>query len=290
MLPQIHRELNAERKRKPWNESSWHISKFPCCVIHLHQILNQSITMSLYHYGSLNYSIMNFVIGWCVFFCLRNLWSVPTFDTDEQVNVALMLPNHLTHTLPVQVINGRRTILISSLLQDAAMNQNNRDDNVNTTETVTSQLRPTKKETKLQMLQNDRRATSKINVNNHMRRKQRSSHQYKMLSSATALPIRHTTSTVLPRSRKLTASTMSPMTRAAPVEQQSRSTILLLAFSCSFVAGGLYAKRALDRYQKWEIRSQEDSLAYDIAYTTKTEVSYGSMGSSWSDEWSKFDV
>jgi hypothetical protein len=80
------------------------------------------------------------------------------------------------------------------------------------------------------------------------------------------------------------------MTRAAPVEQQSQSTILLLAFSCSFVAGGLYAKRALDRYEKWEIQSQEDSLAYDIAYTTKTEVSYGSMGSSWSDEWSKFDV
>lgn len=277
--------MNAERKRKPWNESSWHIPKFPYRAIHLHQILNQSIIMSLYHYASLNYSIMNFVIGWCVFFCLRNLWSVPTFATDEQVNVALMLPNHFTHTLPVQVINGRRTILISPLLQDAAMNQNNRDDNGNTTETVTLQLRPTKKEAKLQMLQNDRRATS-----NNMQRKQRSSNQYKMVSSAKALPTRQTASTVLPISRKLTHSTISPMTRAAPVEQQSQSTILLLAFSCSFVAGGLYAKRALDRYEKWEIQSQEDSLAYDIAYTTKTEVSYGSMGSSWSDEWSKFDV
>jgi hypothetical protein len=247
--------------------------------------------MSLYHYASLNYSIMNFVIGWCVFFCLRNLWSVPTFATDEQVNVALMLPNHFTHTLPVQVINGRRTILISPLLQDVVMNQNNRNDDGNTTETVTLQLRPTKKETKLQMLQNDRRTISTINAKkNNMQRKQRSSNQYKMVSSATALPRRQTTSTVLPISRKLTASTMSRMTRAAPVEQQSQSTILLLAFSCSFVAGGLYAKRALDRYEKWEIQSQEDSLAYDIAYTTKTEVSYGSMGSSWSDECSKFDV
>jgi hypothetical protein len=53
----------------------------------------------------------------------------------------------------------------------------------------------------------------------------------------------------------------------------------------------MMAKRALDKVHKWEQLSQEDSLAYDIAYTTTTsELGYGSFVSVWSGDLDKFDV
>ena len=60
------------------------------------------------------------------------------------------------------------------------------------------------------------------------------------------------------------------------------------------------AKRALDRIDRWEQLSKEDSLAYDLAYTTPGTYSdlgseYGSFGSSGESDWSgdyldRFDV
>jgi hypothetical protein len=54
----------------------------------------------------------------------------------------------------------------------------------------------------------------------------------------------------------------------------------------------MMAKRALDKVQKWEQQSQEDSLAYDLAYTsTMSEAGYGSFVSQWTDDdLDKFDV
>ena len=76
--------------------------------------------------------------------------------------------------------------------------------------------------------------------------------------------------------------------------------IYATAISCSLLAGGVYAKRTLERIDRWEQLSKEDSLAFDIAYTTTTmdtysDVSYGSFGSVSTTDWSgdyldRFDV
>jgi hypothetical protein len=76
--------------------------------------------------------------------------------------------------------------------------------------------------------------------------------------------------------------------------------IYAIAISCSLLAGGVYAKRTLERIDRWEQLSKEDSLAFDIAYTTMTmdtysDVSYGSFGSVSTTDWSgdyldRFDV
>lgn len=263
--------------------------------------------MSHYHYASPNYSIMNFVIGWCVYFCLRNLWAIPTsFDrtNSEQVNFSLMLPNQIT-TLPVQMINGRRTILISPLFAE----ENN---DIITETTATFQLRPTQKG--LAPQEQNEEIPTVTNLRNRMDRMQRQVHRYKMNAPATSTttPTKPSSHQAIRRndtSRRslITSTTMPPMTRIAASsatkqqqqQQQHRSgqsTIVLLVFSFTFVAGGLFAKRALGRYEKWEMQSQEDSLAYDIAYTMTNSSnisSYGSMGdgsSSWSVEMSKYDV
>jgi hypothetical protein len=68
--------------------------------------------------------------------------------------------------------------------------------------------------------------------------------------------------------------------------------VYLIVASCSVLWGALLAKRTLDTMQRWEQQLQEDSLAYDVAYTdTLSEFGYGSFDSaSWSDELEKFDV
>ncbi|MGK3744123.1 MAG: hypothetical protein ACI8RD_010807 [Bacillariaceae sp.] len=76
--------------------------------------------------------------------------------------------------------------------------------------------------------------------------------------------------------------------------------IYAIAVSCSLLAGGVYAKRTLERIDRWEQLSKEDSLAFDIAYTTMTmdtysDVSYGSFGSVSTTDWSgdyldRFDI
>ena len=68
-------------------------------------------------------------------------------------------------------------------------------------------------------------------------------------------------------------------------------TIMLLGILGSVALGGVAAKRALDRVYQWEQQEQEDSLAYDIAYTTSvSEIGYGSFVSSWTGDLDKFDV
>jgi hypothetical protein len=61
---------------------------------------------------------------------------------------------------------------------------------------------------------------------------------------------------------------------------------------CSVLAGGLLAKRVFENAYKWELQAREDSLAYDIAYTSTTsEIGYGSFVSDWTgSSIDKFDV
>ena len=74
--------------------------------------------------------------------------------------------------------------------------------------------------------------------------------------------------------------------------------MFLLAISGSVLAGGMMAKRALDKVHKWEQQSLHDSLTYDMAYTEPggygsfSEVEYGSFASVWTgtDTLDKFDV
>lgn len=62
--------------------------------------------------------------------------------------------------------------------------------------------------------------------------------------------------------------------------------------SCAVILVAISARRMLHRIQRWEQQSQEDSLAYDMAYTDNySEIGYGSfVSTSWSDDLDKFDV
>jgi hypothetical protein len=68
-----------------------------------------------------------------------------------------------------------------------------------------------------------------------------------------------------------------------------------LTASGSILAGGLLAIQALKRMDRWEQLSKEDSLAFDVAYTTTYKGDVESYGSFESLEWSgdrldRFDV
>lgn len=111
-----------------------------------------------------------------------------------------------------------------------------------------------------------------------------------------------TTSTTKQRQQHGSFSRTLASVAAAAVEKEASSatassstlqgTTFLLVASCSIVLGALTAKKAIERAQQWEQESQEDSLAYDLAYTDNgSDVSYGSFVSTgWSDELDKFDV
>lgn len=69
-----------------------------------------------------------------------------------------------------------------------------------------------------------------------------------------------------------------------------------IAMSGSVLAGGLFAKRVLKRMDRWEQLSKEDSLAFDVAYTSPYKDDGDSFGSfaatsDWSgDSLDRFDV
>jgi hypothetical protein len=71
----------------------------------------------------------------------------------------------------------------------------------------------------------------------------------------------------------------------------SSTLMVVFLIIISVLSGGILAKRALDRFYKWEEKEQEDSLAFDIAYTTNvSEIGYGSFVSNWTGDLDKFDV
>lgn len=79
--------------------------------------------------------------------------------------------------------------------------------------------------------------------------------------------------------------------RGSP-RQQVRSLPCLIVASVAICLGALVAKKALEKAQRWEQQSQEDSLAYDLAYTDRrSDIGYGSfVSTAWSDDLEKFDV
>lgn len=95
-------------------------------------------------------------------------------------------------------------------------------------------------------------------------------------------------------------STSSSYTRNSRRHLRWSHFIYAVAVSCSLLAGGVFARRALERIDRWEQLCKEDSLAFDLAFTSMatdaySDVSYGSAGSKSSTDWSgdyldRFDV
>jgi len=108
--------------------------------------------------------------------------------------------------------------------------------------------------------------------------------------------LRSSSSSSLPRNNSMSSS----YTQNSRRHLHWSHFIYAVAVSCSLLAGGIFARRALERIDRWEQLCKEDSLAFDIAYTSMTtdtysDVSYGSAGSISSTDWSgdyldRFDV
>jgi hypothetical protein len=268
-----------------------------------------------YSYASPNYSIMNVVVFVTTFLSLWNLWAPPpilpfvanTTTTDvgrESLRVALMLPSqssssssslqYKTADVPVQVLNGHKTINISPLLEGSKTT--NSHFTSSTGKGLDYQLQPRK------MVFNNlgmskKRSLSK-NISNSRQRPLKNYRRQPKFASTISSPMQ----SKMHHNQKYAYSTAK--SSGSP---QPQSTLMLLFFSISFIAGGFAAKNYLEKLQKWEIESQQDCLAYDIAYTTTTtnkspqrgnrsstasqDSGYGSFtSSSWTDDLSKFDV
>ena len=73
---------------------------------------------------------------------------------------------------------------------------------------------------------------------------------------------------------------------------RSRSSwYLTMVGSAAIVSGGLMARSALNKLHEWEQQSNEDSLAYDLAYTN-SDVSYGSFRTDFgfAEDSDRFDI
>lgn len=83
---------------------------------------------------------------------------------------------------------------------------------------------------------------------------------------------------------------MVSMQPAGSRRDSNKAWWLSIVASAAFVSGGLMAKSALYRLHKWEQQSNEDTLAYDLAYTSSE--TYGSFSTDlWSeDELDRFDI
>lgn len=273
-----------------------------------------------YAYASLNYSILNIIIRWCIFYCIWNLWTLPRLEsTNEHIDISMRVPGNQTilqESLPVHIINGHKTVLISGLLQSFTTAK---AEDVNSTmyAAATTDTKSTLKlashdssigtrhkpqdALKTHYNQKPPRRRSAATKHRIPARYQRSNKEIKSQAHGTKSKV--TTSQAKasqspsksePVARRLRyESLQSSLGQSAPISQQpqQRSSFVLLVFSCALIGGGMFALRALKRLEKWEILSQEDNLAYDIAHTTKSDSNYGSFDlQSWQDDLSKFDV
>mmetsp|Transcript_352 Transcript_352/g.516 ORF Transcript_352/g.516 Transcript_352/m.516 type:complete len:278 (+) Transcript_352:518-1351(+) len=273
-----------------------------------------------YSYASLNYSILNIIIRWCIFYCIWNLWTLPRLESsNERIDISIRVPGNntiLQESLPVHIINGHKTVMISGLL-DESFNTKKADDM-----DITAYATATEAETTLKLPSHDssirtrrepqgvlksqhkhkppprRNAATKhrIPARYQMSNRQIKSQGHAIHSKADTVQAKANQfpSMTQPVARRLRdASLQSSQGESALIDQQpqQRSTFVLLAFSCALLGGGMLAQRALKRFEKWEIQSQEDNLAYDIVYTTKSGSNYGSFEPQhWQDDLSKFDV
>lgn len=265
-----------------------------------------------YRSASLHYSIFNIVIQWCVFYCLWNLWTLPRLeDANERVDFSMTIPGNKTilqESLPIRIINGRKTILVPQLWDRLTENA----DSESTTRTATSETKaPSAQLSTRTALKNTPNGKLMIEesrtrlpegyqrLNRYQMTAKIARSQVHATSSENAFTsptqAREPPSSLMPAVRRLRRSSIQSHPRhSVPItsqQQPRRSAMTLLVFGCAFASGGIFALRALQKIERWEIQSQEDNLAYDIAYTIKSEANYGSFESqSWRDDLSKYDV
>jgi hypothetical protein len=213
-----------------------------------------------FHDNNPNHSVLNLLLGLAATIALWNVWAAPSEEVQSPKATMIAPLQYLSisdgtshRLLPVETINGHKVILISPHLQKAAPSNS-----------AAASSTPI-----IMFAQHDEDVVSTTDVS--MR------------------PVtRQTTSTK--NSKNVPSSRKKASKRNEPIKA-GLGTVILVAISGAIIAGALMAKRALDKLQKWEQQSQEDSLAYDIAYTTTTsEVGYGSFVSNWTDDLDKFDV
>jgi hypothetical protein len=249
-----------------------------------------------YHYyrGSPNYAVLNLLIGSLVVMCLWNIWVAPATDEVEimpTTSTAFGNPTSLQqqyvsiydgasqkHVLPIQVVDGHPAVFISPQMLarsskfDSPIMLSLPNPNENDLNSYQNQGVAVATESNARPILQPRRIQSNNNI------KDKKLH-------AKQKPRLHTTAKSPPRS-KFSKNGSSGSNRAP-----QRSIFFLLALSGSALTGGVFAKRALEKLQKWEEQSNEDSLAYDMAYTdTVSEIGYGSFVTSWSNDLDKFDV
>eukprot|EP00980_Cylindrotheca_fusiformis_P018021 scaffold5756_cov99-Cylindrotheca_fusiformis.AAC.5 len=252
--------------------------------------------MPHYHqYGSPNYSIMNLVIGWCVYCCLRNIWSIPSSfqnhqqEEEQQLNLSLMIHPNDVRKLPYQIINGRKAYLLPAIWADDASTSDK--NSVNTTELGTLQPQTTQTGGLKSNQQRDR--IVKENMTKQNRRVLDRYKRGRIASSATRSSQTETNNVARTLTSKTFDNNNNPSQNVTTTSKRGfLGTVVLLVFSGAVLAGGVFAKQALRRFERWETQSQEGSLVYDIAHTTSAtnHKSYGSMGSSWSVEMNKYDL
>jgi len=220
----------------------------------------------------------------------------------------------LQESLPVRIINGHKTVLISGLLETTA------DDSSILTERMSSTKLQASYDVPLVQISAEPQAMPKSQYNNQKPPLQRRFSKTHRVLTPSQMPNEETqardhatnsnNAMSLLRQRKLHSKSVVNARRlkalprvsnlgesAAPSffdqqeQQEQTSTFVLIAFSFALIGGGLLAVRSMKRLENWGIRSQEDSLAYDIANTSRSESSYGSFDSHfWQDDLNKFDV
>jgi hypothetical protein len=205
--------------------------------------------------------VLNLLLGLAATIALWNVWAAPSEEVQSPKATMAAPLQYLSisdgtsyRLLPVETINGHKAILISPHLQQTAPSN-----------AATASSTPI-----IMFAQHDKNVVSTTDVS--MRPETRQTTSTKNSKS-------------FPSSRK-----KASRTNKRPIKA-GLGTVILVAISGAIIAGALMAKKALDKLQKWEQQSQEDSLAYDIAYTTTTsEVGYGSFVSDWTGDLDKFDV
>lgn len=216
-----------------------------------------------------NKSVLNLILAAVTIMGLWNVWFSPSSESEERMTLLRLSDRHRDveetqaytalspqytslsdgssqRALPLQTINGRRVVLIST----------------------PRQLSPSIDTSSSIMLTPDHSVVSQ----------------------------KVTQSVNMPRRASNISSSQKHAKVSVPPSKgdsrRNRTTHILVAMSCSIVAGALMAKKALDKLHKWEQQSQEDSLVFDMAYTTSAKelLGYGSFFSAWNGDLDKYDV
>ena len=262
-------------------------------------------TFRRYYQGSPNLGAFNLMIGTAVILCLWKLWvadevTMPTTTmttAQSQKYLSIYDGAYQQHILPIETLDGHPVVLLSSQLlsrspklksptkQNTIRPPTRKGSNVFPVEVKSTEKSPQ------QTIRNTvamRAASAKTESGSKRNDKSRT------ISTSTLLQGGQHKST--------TTSSASSAKQKYHHQHQYHGTrsqaksfwdlVVLFAISGSIVTGAFYARTALEKLQRWEEQSNEDSLAYDMAYTdTVSEINYGSFVSSWDGgDLDKFDI